>query len=600
MAQYITRDKVTGQWYDYDDVTGKKTPREATKPFAPYTHPSGMFSESDIPNPVGRSLANILPSLGKNLGEGIVGLPQAVTQIPDLIDYATNTDPSKFKGEGSPNDRMARIGNSIMQNIAGPYQPENIKETLTQDPGRVLLDLDSIVSPFIKGKGLIDKTLDAVSALKPVRSKSLLENPILNYFGKSINPAETFDIPTLGATPSTVADAIREAQSMGWKPTITQMGGKPSGAAIEAANPHIAEVLRQQDEGIFSRLQDELANASPQSQMRSSQVRMFGSPEDVVAPTLKDAQAAFVAKQKELAGRSKLLGKNFGVDTAEEASGLIGNSSGQPFRDKLKSDPALAKAFKQYFLDKEKFERVSNLDEVRPLLEGRMYSNDAKKTPPLVEKPNVDPTVTLKRSIESEESAARYLQGEGITREHLKQNLLADMIQTNTDAKGNLNPRGIINYLGEKGAQFRLATPGVEGGKWRAGMQRFAHSLEMRAKSGDVENLALKINNAAGSGEMNIIGAVSPVAAGQPVMKGRAGFGSVQFINAKIKGKFIGKLLNDPDVPWILARMSQLPKNSPSVMSNLKSLAKIAGQLNVPVKFVVNGEEYNLGSDDKE
>lgn len=590
MAQHIVRDKATGKLYDYDDETGKSTPRDATKPFAFYKQPSGEFTEEDIPNPIGRGIAN-LPSSLLNKGEEIVkGIPQLFTQIPNILDYINSNK------EGTAPEKGMRIGRSLLNGVIDPYRPENIKNTFTQDPGTPLTDVLSILDPLIKGTGVIEATGKTAKALNPFKAESALKNPILNYFGKGIDTTAAFDIPSLGTKPSTFADAIREAKSMGFQPTMTQMGGKPTGAAIEAASPKIAEVLGTQDQAILSRLQDELANASPLSQMRSSQVRMFGSPEDVVAPTLNDAQTAFVAEQKALAGRSKLLGKSFGLDSAEEAASALANPAGQPFRDALKNDPALAKSFKQYFKDKEKFERTTSLSEVKPLLSERLYSNNASKTPPLPENITGDPTRVLRASVDSEEGAKRFLQGPGITPDHLKQNLIYDMIQSASDAKGNIDPRAIIKYLGDKGAQFRVASPGTDGGKWRAGMQRFAHVLEMRAKSGDVENLALKMGSQAGSGEMNIIGSVAAVPFGGDVMKGRAGFGAAQTITAKIKSKFLSTLLTNPDATWVMSRIAGLPKSSPSVMSNLKTLAKIAGQLNVPVKFVVNGEEYNLGS----
>jgi len=150
------------------------------------------------------SFENLPGSLIKN----VAGIPLSIPPLMDLLPFSTPVGPS---GPYGINPGQTEELKSMMKGIYEPYLPENIENTLVEDPGRPILDLASLVAPFLKtakGSGL---------GISPTKR---LKNYIINKVGHAPEeiPAELLTDEVSGIKQyggATQREIVEESQRRG-------------------------------------------------------------------------------------------------------------------------------------------------------------------------------------------------------------------------------------------------------------------------------------------------------------------------------------------------------------------------------------------------
>ena len=595
--EFYIEDK-TGRLALFDVDVDKGTYKEI-----PYTHPqpipkglqpgpeleTGYFTSQDIYNPLARSFANIIPSLSKNIAEGITGLPEV---IPNIVKLGAKLLP--FSTDRDRMEGLRTLGN-IGRGLAEPYSSqENLLSTIVDNPGLPASQIFDIATALMKGPGL-GSTLGTIGKAVATPRSTYAAWKLGRAIEKNLPELQASKvIPNLGTTPVNTPQLAQIAKNFGINLTPGQILGNASVAGSEAAATEALEKILVSQGKISSEvLQDILKGTRP----TGAKPVTFTTPTSTITDELsRVAKVGYKRELDRLNGELAKWNESLGLKTDNKSTLII--------------KKAIDKGIKKGYLDSSTLDRFnelkSNITDFRKITgveESNVLTKSQSFLKPTTEVRNIQPFLVnekiASKALSTNENFQRFMSQPGITDKHAQQLLVHQMVNQGIKPNGTFNLKYPAEFIREHASKFNAAFQGKDSRSALTALRSMTHILEKIDIHSQTSPLKI-ISGTGGQAELQLVAALSPAFYGGQILKGRAGVGTAYLINMAIRGPFVGKALLNKDMAWIVNRILRTPKTDPALPALAKRFLKIAGQSGVAVTVTdpKEGTEIELKPED--
>jgi hypothetical protein len=423
-------------------------------------------------------------------------------------------------------------------------------------------------------------------------------NAIRNFIGHRYSKPlleSDFAIPGLGVNSTTDIDALNVFQKAGVRPTLGQGVGDARALDIETYSDKLPRILQEQNQGLLDYARKEFLGSTGLKGDLNTDADLLAS--QLRGKIIKEGRAQQAVLQAEVRNLSKITALK---PSQLEAGTFVGPNGKQVNVQRVlnKLDLALGARYQSWKEAKREFETLTGNETAKGFLNSRdPIAQVLKKRPlqPLVKTlDGPSYTAAFNQAMTDNKSFADFLRIPGVEPEDALKSLNHKMLTESFDIKNQiLNSSKVSKFLNENGLKY--ASAGADT-KLKTSLQSFAHALKNQARHTNPETVALKLASEGDGGLVMTVASLSPLAFGGNVLAGRAAMGTAK-LGLKIGEEGISKLMLEPDMNFLLARLSGTKYTNPASFSAMRKLIQVIGRLNIPAQFVgPDGEEIPIGS----